>query len=169
MSDHILLSDCLPGMYREASKPFAISISNYIPMVRFGWMIGSTQVRYKIYSDISVIHFFKLGSSKSTIQRFTRSRSKVHIHSTLGETLSIKPNPLWNAIKFNIWPRHTSMFIAIIGTRLSGKSSVETYLAEKGFIPVRVISRSPEYGDRAQARGEVSRLFPCLVQPPQPS
>jgi hypothetical protein len=63
------------------------------------------------------------------------------------------------------------MFIAIIGTRLSGKSTVETYLTEKGFIPVRVISRTPEYGDRAldraQARGEVSRLFRSLVQPVQ--
>ncbi|KAH9997741.1 cytidine deaminase-like protein [Russula compacta] len=42
------------------------------------------------------------------------------------------------------------MFIAIIGTRLSGKSTVETYLVEKGFVPVRIISRTPEYGDRAQ-------------------
>ena len=41
---------------------------------------------------------------------------------------------------------------------------METYLTEKGFIPVRVISRTPEYGDRAQTRGEVSRLFRSLVQ-----
>ena len=58
------------------------------------------------------------------------------------------------------------MFIAIIGTRLSGKSTVETYLTEKGFIPVRVISRTPEHGDRAQARGEVSRLWPLLIFSP---
>ncbi|KAI0278158.1 cytidine deaminase-like protein [Russula aff. rugulosa BPL654] len=37
------------------------------------------------------------------------------------------------------------MFIAIIGTRLSGKSTVETYLTERGFIPVKVISRTPEH------------------------
>jgi hypothetical protein len=54
--------------------------------------------------------------------------------------------------------RHTSMFIAIIGTRLSGKSTVETYLTERGFKPVRVISRTPEHEGRAQVRTEVSRL-----------
>ena len=60
------------------------------------------------------------------------------------------------------------MFIAIIGTRLSGKSTVETYLTERGFIPVRVISRIPEHEGRAPARPEVSRLwgrFRYLVQP----
>ncbi|KAI0001704.1 cytidine deaminase-like protein [Russula vinacea] len=51
------------------------------------------------------------------------------------------------------------MFIAIIGTRLSGKSTVETYLTEKGFIPVKVISRTPEHKDRAQARNEVAELL----------
>lgn len=48
------------------------------------------------------------------------------------------------------------MFIAIIGTRLSGKSTVETYLVEKGFVPVRIISRTSEYGDKAQASKVVS-------------
>ncbi|KAI0304563.1 cytidine deaminase-like protein [Russula brevipes] len=35
------------------------------------------------------------------------------------------------------------MFIAIIGTRLSGKSTVETYLTEKGFAPVRLNPQTP--------------------------
>jgi hypothetical protein len=61
------------------------------------------------------------------------------------------------------------MFIAIIGTRLSGKSTVETYLTEKGFTPVRVISRTPEHKDRAQPRNEVGRFWALryLVQPVQ--
>ena len=61
------------------------------------------------------------------------------------------------------------MFIAIIGTRLSGKSTVETYLTERGFIPVRVISRTPGHEERAQARPEVSpSRLRHLVQPVRP-
>jgi hypothetical protein len=51
------------------------------------------------------------------------------------------------------------MFIAIIGTRLSGKSAIEAYLIEKGFVSVRIIP--PVINDEAraaEARGEVSRL-----------
>ena len=53
------------------------------------------------------------------------------------------------------------MFIAIIGTRLSGKSTVETYLTEKGFIPVRIIPQNSGYRERppAQTRDLVSRPF----------
>lgn len=49
------------------------------------------------------------------------------------------------------------MFIAIIGTRLSGKSTVETYLTEKGFVPVRIIPQNSGYRERpAQTRNLVS-------------
>ena len=58
------------------------------------------------------------------------------------------------------------MFIAIIGTRLSGKSTVETYLTERGFIPVKVISRTPEHEGRAQARTEVSHLWALSLSRP---
>ncbi|KAF8506786.1 cytidine deaminase-like protein [Russula emetica] len=51
------------------------------------------------------------------------------------------------------------MFIAIIGTRLSGKSTVETYLTERGFIPVKLISRTPEHEGRAQARRGTEHLL----------
>ena len=38
------------------------------------------------------------------------------------------------------------MFIAIIGTRFSGKSSIENYLvAAKGFKSVRLVQPNPEY------------------------
>jgi dephospho-CoA kinase len=50
------------------------------------------------------------------------------------------------------------MFIAIIGTILSGKSTIETYLTEKGFVPVKVISRAVNYEVRAEARNTVSSL-----------
>lgn len=46
----------------------------------------------------------------------------------------------------------TSMFIAIIGTRLSGKSTVETYLTEKGFLPVRIIPQHSGYRERPPAQ-----------------
>ncbi|KAI9512499.1 cytidine deaminase-like protein [Russula earlei] len=38
------------------------------------------------------------------------------------------------------------MFIAIIGTRLSGKSTVETYLLENEFVPVRLSSQTAQNG-----------------------
>lgn len=37
------------------------------------------------------------------------------------------------------------MFIAIIGTRLAGKSTVEKYLTQqKGFIAVKLLEHAPE-------------------------
>ena len=50
------------------------------------------------------------------------------------------------------------MFIAIIGTMLSGKSTVETYLTEKGFVPVKVISRAINYEVGGEKRNAVSGL-----------
>ncbi len=47
------------------------------------------------------------------------------------------------------------MFIAIIGTRLSGKTTVETYLTDKGFVPVKIIPQTSGHRDRAQRRGVV--------------
>ena len=57
------------------------------------------------------------------------------------------------------------MFIAIIGTRLSGKSTVETYLTEKGFIPVRIIPQNSGYRERppAQTRNLVSPKFVLVL------
>jgi len=52
------------------------------------------------------------------------------------------------------------MFIAIIGTRLSGRSTVEIYLTEKGFIPVRLISRTSERDDHTAQRPGHSMAVP---------
>jgi hypothetical protein len=52
------------------------------------------------------------------------------------------------------------MFIAIIGTRLSGKSTIEAYLIEKGFVPVRIIY--PVINDEARA-AEARDAVSCLV------
>lgn len=41
---------------------------------------------------------------------------------------------------------HASMFIAIIGLRFSGKSTVENYLATKGFTSVRLHDKDVEAG-----------------------
>jgi len=67
--------------------------------------------------------------------------------------------------------RHTNMFIAIIGTRLSGKSTVETYLTQRGFIPVRVISQTPEHGvtPKTEAQTEVSYLHSLFLSRPTSS
>ncbi|KAI0257220.1 cytidine deaminase-like protein [Lactifluus subvellereus] len=48
------------------------------------------------------------------------------------------------------------MFIAIIGTILSGKSTVEAYLTEKGFVPVKIISRAVNYQVRAEPRNSAA-------------
>jgi hypothetical protein len=47
------------------------------------------------------------------------------------------------------------MFIAIIGTRLSGKTTVETYLTDKGFVPVKIIPQTSGLRDRVQRRSVV--------------
>jgi hypothetical protein len=66
------------------------------------------------------------------------------------------------------------MFIAIIGTRFSGKSSIENYLvAAKGFTSVRlrVLQSNPEQdisvfeekfevGDHPALHGDLSNSFP---------
>jgi dCMP deaminase len=63
------------------------------------------------------------------------------------------------------------MFIAIIGTRFSGKSSIENYLvATKGFKSVRLVQSNPEYdfsvleekfevGDLPASKGDLSNLL----------
>ena len=63
------------------------------------------------------------------------------------------------------------MFIAIIGTRFSGKSSIENYLVTaKGFKSVRLVQSNPEYdtlvfeekfevGDHPASQGYLSNLF----------
>jgi hypothetical protein len=51
------------------------------------------------------------------------------------------------------------MFIAIIGTRLSGKSTIETYLIEKGFVSVRIIPRA--VGHEAKPE-EMRSVVSCL-------
>jgi dCMP deaminase len=48
------------------------------------------------------------------------------------------------------------MFIAIIGTRFSGRTTIESYLVERGFIPVRVIAQALDYEARVGDYGEVS-------------
>jgi hypothetical protein len=50
------------------------------------------------------------------------------------------------------------MFIAIIGTRFSGRTTIESYLIERGFIPVRVIAQALDYEARVGDYGEVSYL-----------
>ena len=63
------------------------------------------------------------------------------------------------------------MFIAIVGTRFSGKSSIENYLVTaKGFKAVRLVQSNPEYdtnafeekfevGDHPASQGYLSNLF----------
>lgn len=46
------------------------------------------------------------------------------------------------------------MFIAIVGTRGAGKSTVETYLVSKGFISVRL------------ARADLVEVSPLRLSPP---
>lgn len=48
------------------------------------------------------------------------------------------------------------MFIAIIGTRFSGRTTIESYLIEKGFIPVRIIVQALDYEARVADYHEVS-------------
>lgn len=55
-----------------------------------------------------------------------------------------------------------SMFIAIIGTRFSGRTTIESYLIAKGFLPVRVIAQALDYEARVGDYGEVSHLRACL-------
>ncbi|KAH9178795.1 cytidine deaminase-like protein [Lactarius sanguifluus] len=40
------------------------------------------------------------------------------------------------------------MFIAIIGTRFSGRTTIESYLRAKGFVPVRIVARALDYEAR---------------------
>jgi hypothetical protein len=54
---------------------------------------------------------------------------------------------------------HTRMFIAIIGTRLSGKSTIEAYLIEKGFVSVGIIPRAVNHEARAE---EMRSVVSCL-------
>ncbi|KAH9982804.1 cytidine deaminase-like protein [Lactifluus volemus] len=49
------------------------------------------------------------------------------------------------------------MFIAIIGTRLSGKSTIEAYLIEKGFVPVRIIYPALCFSSAASLLEHVTR------------
>lgn len=49
------------------------------------------------------------------------------------------------------------MFIAIIGTRFSGRTTIESYLRAKGFVPVRIVARALDYeARRVDDYGEVS-------------
>ncbi|KAH8997375.1 hypothetical protein EDB92DRAFT_1415778 [Lactarius akahatsu] len=48
------------------------------------------------------------------------------------------------------------MFIAIIGTRFSGRTTIESYLRAKGFVPVRIVARALDYEARVDDYGEVS-------------
>ena len=52
------------------------------------------------------------------------------------------------------------MFIAIIGTRFSGRTTIESYLIAKGFVSVRIIARALEDDARVEDYGdsEVSHL-----------
>ena len=55
------------------------------------------------------------------------------------------------------------MFIAIIGTRFSGRTTIESYLIARGFVPVRIIARTLAYEARVEDYGEVSYLRACLL------
>ncbi len=50
------------------------------------------------------------------------------------------------------------MFIAIIGTRFSGRTTIESYLIAKGFVSVRIIAPTLEDDARVEDYGEVSHL-----------
>lgn len=58
------------------------------------------------------------------------------------------------------------MFIAIIGTRFSGKTSIENYLVSlKGFTSVRIIqSESDLHGFEEQYEVQISLLFSMCQQ-----
>jgi hypothetical protein len=55
------------------------------------------------------------------------------------------------------------MFIAIIGTRCSGRTTIESYLIARRFVPVRIIARALDYEARVEDYGEVSHLRACLL------
>jgi hypothetical protein len=48
------------------------------------------------------------------------------------------------------------MFIAIIGTRFSGRTTIESYLVAKGFAPVKIIAQALGYEHRIGDDREVS-------------
>ena len=54
------------------------------------------------------------------------------------------------------------MFIAIIGTRSSGRTTIESYLIARGFVPVRIIDHALDYEARVGDYGEVSHIRACL-------
>ncbi len=55
------------------------------------------------------------------------------------------------------------MFVAIIGTRSSGRTTIESYLIAKGFVPVRIIAQALDYEARVEDYGEVSHLRACRL------
>ena len=54
------------------------------------------------------------------------------------------------------------MFIAIIGTKSSGRTTIESYLIARGFVPVRIIAQALDYEARIRDYREVSHLHVCL-------
>jgi hypothetical protein len=54
-----------------------------------------------------------------------------------------------------------SMFVAIIGTRFSGRTTIESYLIARGFVPVRIIAQASDYEARVGDYGKVSYLRAC--------
>ena len=58
------------------------------------------------------------------------------------------------------------MFIAIIGTRFSGRTTIESYLIARGFVPVRIIAKALDYEARIGDYREVSHLRACLLLGP---
>lgn len=63
------------------------------------------------------------------------------------------------------------MFIAIIGTRCSGKTTIESYLVAKGFVPVRIIGQALGHEARIGDYREVSpsSYLVSLTNQPVPS
>lgn len=67
-----------------------------------------------------------------------RTQRNGHVRwSSRPSPILIKPNPtVFHLSRRRVW----AMFIAIIGTRFSGKSSLEEYLvSDKGFTSVRIL------------------------------
>ncbi|KAI0274985.1 hypothetical protein BC834DRAFT_850610 [Gloeopeniophorella convolvens] len=54
------------------------------------------------------------------------------------------------------------MFIAVVGTRFSGKSSLETYLTGRNFVPVRILGQGQDEISAVE-HAEVGCLCPLLT------
>ncbi|KAG6337078.1 hypothetical protein ID866_2031 [Astraeus odoratus] len=160
------------GVYVNKDSPFLTSLQDVldaIPDLAAPWLSASDtpkqrftptcikQLRTTVPKDMKAAKEQRLAARKEAKGKMGLSRSPSEKKRL---TLSTE-------MTFGAHSSTTAMFIAIVGTRCSGKSSVECYLTSRGFVPVRlttaILGVNPGQYDSDFASTEDAKAFGKLA------